>query len=308
MRSKFVKVLALTGLALLVLNGLGLLPHSRSDNSAVPAAANANQIATPAGSPAMDSAASPAADEAEPLAEWTIEAAVDNLPAPPAIVELNWVQVAPEATWEVIAPGPALYGVTDGALGIRVMGPALITRSGPDGSPQPAEPAVEGIDYTLRPGDSMLVPSGTQHLVRNDGSELAVALSTVIYPSSAAIPSWLGDGQGPAGVTLQPIASDLADTGTSWPTASAGLRVERMALDPGETHQLPTVSQADGYGLIVVEEGTVTVAPDGGADGVQTHSAGTAARLEPETTLVARNDGTARATAVLVTLFTAEDV
>jgi mannose-6-phosphate isomerase-like protein (cupin superfamily) len=213
---------------------------------------------------------------------------IEELPAPSSIVELSRGQVRTGASWDVVAPGPALYGVEAGALGIRVDGPAILTRAATDTMPGGQEAAAPGVDFTLRPGDQMMVLAGTPHLLRNDGEDPAVFLSVVVFPAASAIPSWLPAGEQPPGVDVQPLAADVVTAITPPSSATIEVVAARTTVAPGMDVSMSPAS----FELLVVESGTLVLTSDYDQDHASTYGAGEVIRLQPGTEVRARNEST----------------
>jgi quercetin dioxygenase-like cupin family protein len=219
---------------------------------------------------------------------------VESLPPPPAVVEISRVHLAPGASWEIVAPGPALYGVEDGALGIRVDGPAMLMRAARDGAPVTEEPATPGVDFTLRPGDQVLALAETPHFVVNDGQLPTSFLSVMVYPLGSAIPSWLPEAERPSGVDVQPLASDTTAAANGAPQGPVEISLMQVTLAPGEEL---TLAPAD-FSFLVVEEGTLVVTSDHGQG--KSYVASEVVQLDPGTSSIARNGGDSAATLVTV--------
>ncbi len=128
----------------------------------------------------------------EPLGFGTAE----ELPAAPASVELFRFTVGPGARIPIEEDDPALalVYVEAGTLTFRVEAPIQVTRASmlatPGAGAGPEEVAA-GTEFTLEAGDSAVFPPNVPGEVRNDGSEPAVGLATVIAPitEGAATPA-----------------------------------------------------------------------------------------------------------------------
>lgn len=222
-----------------------------------------------------------------------LRAVTSDLPTEP-VVELSRLTVEPGARWELVVPGPVLYLVESGALGLSVDGAARIVRAS-TGTPTD-ESTEAGIDYTIRQGDQAVIPAATSYTLVNDGERPVQALATVTFASSTAVPSWLPAGDLPPGVALQPIAADVFDD-----PALAGGRVEivvaRATLAPGAA--LPA-DWATRRSLLVVESGRVGLTTGGAPE--STLEAGNVARNEGGPASAVRNAGDSPLVLLIVSL------
>jgi quercetin dioxygenase-like cupin family protein len=243
-------------------------------------------------------AATPTGAEVRP--DLSSRAVVESLPSPPAIVELSRMHLAPGAFWEIVAPGPVLYAVESGALGVRVDGPAVLMRAARDGAPATEEPATPGIDYTLRPGDQVLALAETPQIVVNDGQEPTAFLSVVVYPQASAIPSWLPEAERPSGVDVQPLASAVTSATDGAPLGPVEIALVQVTLAPGEELTLPPAD----FSFLAVEAGTLVVSSDQGQG--KSYVASEVVQLDPGTISIARNGSESPATLVTVGLAPSE--
>lgn len=244
--------------------------------------------------------------------ESLLRQTVDVLPETPAAVELARMTLAPGAGREMVVPGPELYAVESGSLGLRVDGPAFLTRAATNGDASAPEEMEPGVDYVLQPGDQAMVLIRVAHQLLNDGQEPVTFLNVVIYEQAASLPSWLPDAVLPEGVAITPIAADVITDDGIFPDGSAEVAVERVTLTPGD--DLPA-ALADGLALIVVEDGVLSVTFAQGASSTPVATpeatptsaatptpanqlsgdrrAGELVRVTPDTEFSARNDSDA---------------
>jgi hypothetical protein len=227
-------------------------------------------------------AAADATDAENP--NMLVRGVVDGLSASETFVELSRGHLATGSTWDLVVPGPVLYGVEAGALGIRVEGPAMLTRAGSDGAP---EEATSGVDYTLRAGDQMLVLPSTKHVLGNDGGTPAAFISLALFPASSAVPSWLPDAEGPPGVELQPLATDVITTEVASQSGPVEIAFAKTTLGPSDEISL----DPGGFGLLVVDAGTLVLGSDDAGGERRTYAAGEVARLDAALNTTARNGG-----------------
>jgi quercetin dioxygenase-like cupin family protein len=194
--------------------------------------------------------------------ESLLQQTVDALPEAPAAIELARMTLAPGAGREMVVPGPELYAVESGSLGVRVDGPAFLTRAATGGEPSAPEEMEPGVDYVLQPGDQAMVLTRVAHQLINDGQEPVTFLNVVIYEQDAALPSWLPEAVLPEGVGITPIAADVIIDEGVLPKGRADVAVERVTIAVGD--DLPA-EITDGLALIVVEDGVLSVTYEQGA-------------------------------------------
>jgi quercetin dioxygenase-like cupin family protein len=120
-----------------------------------------------------------------------------ELPAAPADLVLARFTLDPGAGFDIGEDDPSvvLVYVESGAFTFRVEAPMRITRAASiavfatpgadEGALPEAEEVAAGTEFTLEAGDSAVFPPNVPGEVRNDGTEPAVALLTLVGPPEA---------------------------------------------------------------------------------------------------------------------------
>ncbi|MBA2277738.1 MAG: hypothetical protein H0W06_08230 [Chloroflexia bacterium] len=205
--------------------------------------------------------------------------------------------LAPGAGREMLVPGPELYAVESGTLGIRVDGPAFLTRAPTNDEAARREEMEPGVDYVLRPGDQALVLVRVGHHLVNDGLDPVKFLNVVIFTSSSVVPSWLPDAELPSGFAETPLATEIVGELGVLPVGAAEIVVQRATVAPDKN-----VPQAmtEGFALIVVEEGELSVSTSDEAP--TTHLRGEVVRATPENPVKAWNaaEGSLKITSLII--------
>jgi quercetin dioxygenase-like cupin family protein len=203
-------------------------------------AATARQEAT------VEPAAPPAA-----LREVLFQAALEELPPPPAFVRLVRITLQPGAGVPLhVHPGPEFGRVERGTVTVEADGQAVIAQASAGGVAQ-AAPVDEAFD--LAPGDQIVYPADTPFSFRNDGDEPAIVLSLLIVPAGEDRPpasEWIAgtpEADALAGVDDFVLGQAVA---VDWPAAPLVVLVDRLALGPGEG-----IPASDGPVMLAVEAG-----------------------------------------------------
>ncbi|MDP9365538.1 MAG: cupin domain-containing protein [Chloroflexota bacterium] len=204
--------------------------------------------------PTAEVAAVPAA-----LREILFQAALEELPPPPAFVRMVRITLQPGAGVPFhVHPGPEFGRIERGTVTVEADGQAVIAQQDAGGVAE-AAPVNEAFD--LAPGDQIVYPADTPFTFRNDGDEPAIVLSLLIVPA--------GDDQPPASEWIggTPTADALAGVedfvlgqaiAVDWPTEPLVVLVDRLALGPGEgipasTGPVMLAVEAGQFGFGVVE-------------------------------------------------------
>jgi len=175
---------------------------------------------------------------AEPLVRVT----VDTLPAAPALLALARFRYAPKARFGPAAgPGPVAFLVESGSLSFSAERAVSLRRGANGGSPESPPPNKE---FTIEPGDEVLIPGNVVHAVRNTGSSPATILGAATFPGGGPPKSF------PDGVDFQPLVMSMVSTLASAPAEYA---VQRVTYAPGSRDPETYYS---GPGLYYVESGT----------------------------------------------------
>jgi mannose-6-phosphate isomerase-like protein (cupin superfamily) len=190
--------------------------------------------------------------------------------------------------------GPLLLAVETGTLTVRVLGPAVLARGGAsDGGPQ-ATTVPSGTAAVLGPGDGLVLPPGTHHVVQNGESAPAVVLALAFLPEGAGTFDTAWPWVGSSGIAAQLLADG---TVADLPPAPVGIAVGRLTLAPGEglAADGPAVPR-----LIVVEAGSLQLATTGEPPAVL--APGQGAVIPHTSGLSLRNVGGGPLVALLVTI------
>jgi steroid delta-isomerase-like uncharacterized protein len=176
---------------------------------------------------------------AEPLVRTT----VDNLPAGPALLALARFRYAPRARFGPAAgPGPVAFVVESGTLVFSAQGEVALRRAGsPGGFTAPAP----NKEFTVQPGDEVLIPGDVVHAVRNTGTTPATILGAATFPGGGP------PRQFPDGVAFIPLVMSQV---SALAPAPADYAVNRITLAAGSRDA--DVFHA-GPGLHYVESGTL---------------------------------------------------
>jgi quercetin dioxygenase-like cupin family protein len=221
-----------------------------------------------------------------------------KLPPAPAVVDLARLTYEPGASGPSHAlPGPLFLAVESGSLTVDLAGAGQVRRAG--------QTTMTAGEFTLRAGDSLVLPTATPASFHNGGAMPVVALAAGIFPAAA-----VQSGQGRSGPTrwvddwspgaaVQPMAGGwLVDP----PPGPAFVELSRVSLRPGGDAPLRT----PGPVVLAVETGALRMTEVAGlgwrqpADGPDTLIApatattllpGDAALLQDEATATLRNDG-----------------
>jgi quercetin dioxygenase-like cupin family protein len=195
--------------------------------------------------------------------EVLAQAMVEELPPAPADVALVRFTFAPGASDSIEAGDPTLVlvAVESGALTFNIAAAIRVTQVAVAGTPVAAEVAAAGVEFTLGPGDSALIPPLAPGMVRNDGSEPAAAVVLLVSPVAAeGTPEASMDaGATPVmeeeteGITFQPLAFGSVET---LPTGPGFLGIARLTAEPGVV--FPPGEQT-GAQVAAVEAGSFTV-------------------------------------------------
>jgi hypothetical protein len=117
-------------------------------------------------------------------------APVQTLPPAPASIILGRDRIEPGAL-HVVAPdlGLGLIYAETGTTIVRVEAAVVVTRAGSGGEPGPQEEIAADTEFTFGPGDSFVWPPNVGGEARNEGTEPATAIVSIIYPDEPATPT-----------------------------------------------------------------------------------------------------------------------
>ncbi|MDQ3541451.1 MAG: hypothetical protein M3440_12265, partial [Chloroflexota bacterium] len=214
-----------------------------------------------------------------------LDAEIGALPPAPAFIELSRITLEPGAVVELIVPGPEVYVVESGALGIRVSGEATVSRRVANDGTRSPEIAAPGVDNTLRAGDQIVVAGETQHTLMNDGLELTRVLSLVIFPAAFAVPERLRDAQSPPGTRIDTILSEVIDKPSPLLSGAVRMTVQGLELSSDETFALPDDA---GFTMVMLTMGLATIVS---GDEEISVGAGQAVQLDSGQASVIHNEG-----------------
>jgi quercetin dioxygenase-like cupin family protein len=195
--------------------------------------------------------------------ELLTQAVVEELPAAPADIALVRLTFDPGVSEPIEAGDPsiALVSVESGSLTFGIAAAIRVTRVAVAGTPVAAEVQAAGVEFTLGPGDSALIPPLAPGVVRNDGTEPAVAVGLFLGPSTdegmAEASTEVGATPAPEeeteGITFQPLAFGTAD---SLPAGPAFLAIVRLTAEPAVVFP---PEEETGIEVIAIEAGSFTV-------------------------------------------------
>lgn len=211
--------------------------------------------------------------------ESLIRIPVDDVPPAPAFVALARFLYEPGAFFPPAAgAGPVAIHVEAGSLTFNAQAPVLWIRAG-GGEERPAP----GTDFTVGPGDQLLVPGGVLHTARSNGPGAASTVGVALFAGAPAL-------QFPPGISFQPMVTGLAST---LPTGSGTIALERVTLDAGEhVHGPPSA----GVEMLFVERGSMSFRARRGDVRVTRAAAGPFGMTEPapprQDVLLGAGDGT----------------
>lgn len=223
---------------------------------------NSGQVAAQeAGSPA---AGTPAAGTgATPLSEVLFQATLESLPEPPAFIRLVRITLQPGASVPAHThPGPEFMRIESGTLTVEARGETVIAQAGPNGQTQAARIAPTNQPFPLQTGDQIVYPAAVPFTFSNQSQQPVVLLAAVVLPAGSQRPpgaQWVDGTPGPdayQGVTSLILGDAIAQ---AWPPSPLTVRIERLALAPGE----PIPAQG-GPVVLSVELGTFGFALVGG--------------------------------------------
>ena len=201
-----------------------------------------------------------------------------ELPGVPAFLRLLRITLEPGAvSVNHTHPGPEFGRLEVGELTVHVEGGATLRRAGDDGQAGPPEPAPEGEDFQMQPGDQITYPTGTAMEFRNQGDDPAVILAAVLLPAGNQRPPSIDYPDGtPAADAFEGVSFFILGdaVATDLPPDTAVVAIERLTI--GDGAPLPGYA---GAALISLESGTLDVTVEAGE--VQVYRGETAA-LRPE--------------------------
>lgn len=203
-----------------------------------------------------------ASPQIDTLMQFTLED--DDVPSGTVAVRLLRIRLEPGARSPLHThPGPEMNLVTDGTFRAAADGDALWHPRRQDGTPEAATTEPPEGEFIMRRGDAIAFLPGTAMTFQNTGSSDAFMLGAVIQPFGPAAPPgrvWIGQApteEDQAGVFSQVLGDGLAD---SLPAGQVVLRLERMALEPGQP--IPAFS---GPVMLSLAEGALEFTVQGGS-------------------------------------------
>jgi predicted ester cyclase/mannose-6-phosphate isomerase-like protein (cupin superfamily) len=179
------------------------------------------------------------------IVEPLVRATVDKLPSGPALLALARFRYAPKARFGPAAgPGPVAFVVESGSLIFSAQGAVSLRRNTGDRRTEWPPPNQE---FTVQPGDELLIPGNVVHAVRNAGNIPAMILGAATFPGGGPPKNF------PDGVTFMPLVMNSVSTLAPAPAEYA---LNRVTLAPGSR-------EPDAYymgpGLHYVEDGTLNI-------------------------------------------------
>jgi predicted ester cyclase/quercetin dioxygenase-like cupin family protein len=179
------------------------------------------------------------------IVEPLVRATVDKLPSGPALLALARFRYAPKARFGPAAgPGPVAFVVESGSLIFSAQGAVSLRRNTGDRRTEWPPPNQE---FTVQPGDEVLIPGNVVHAVRNAGNTPAMILGAATFPGGGPPKNF------PDGVTFMPLVMNSVSTLAPAPAEYA---LNRVTLAPGGRE--PEAYYV-GPGLHYVEDGTLNI-------------------------------------------------
>jgi len=222
-------------------------------------------LARPAPALAQDATPGPEGVASELLFETSLDA-FPSAPVPAALARITFDLGAGLSM--TANPGPALHFVEEGGFTVLAAAPMTLLRAATAGTPTSPASVSVGTEFTIGPGDLLVIPENAPFEVFNTGTEPAVALIIEFFgrdPGAAL----------PPGIALAPLVVGEAETSPP-PPVTVGL--SRLTLAPGaETSPSPS----DTTTLAYVETGTVGYTVEEGEGQVSTAATPGAAPMDP---------------------------
>jgi steroid delta-isomerase-like uncharacterized protein len=207
-----------------------------------------------------------AAQSGPPAAEPVLRQRIESLPSAPAFIALAQFSYAVGAFFPTSAgAGPVTIRILGGRLSFHVDKEVALTRGGP-GNPQTTVPA--GSDFTVTPGDQVLIPGDVPHTARSEGPDEAATLGVAIFREPPVLDF-------PPGISFDPLALGMAG---SRPTGPVDLELDRLEF-PAETGD--AAATRTGPGLVHVEAGELELRVERGDVAVVRPVVGPPAAPEP---------------------------
>jgi quercetin dioxygenase-like cupin family protein len=189
-------------------------------------------------------------------AEALIRATLDALPSAPALLATARFRYDAGTNFgPAMAPGPVVVRLETGVMTYQSKTPVMVTRAANVGTSAPEIPPLNA-DFTLGPGDQLLVPANTMHSARNDSGGSASVVGVSLFPPSGPPPLNL-----PPGMSFEPLVLGNAEALIrghvhSLPTRPAAMTLDRVTFARGSclhthAHQNPEA--------LFVELGSLTV-------------------------------------------------
>ena len=201
-----------------------------------------------------------------PSAEPVLRQRIESLPAAPAFIALARFSYAVGAFFPTSAgAGPVTIRILGGQLTFHVDKEVTLTSGGP-GNPPTKLPA--GSDFTVAPGDQLLIPGDVPHTARSDGPGEAATMGVAIFREPPVLDF-------PPGISFDPLALGMA---ASLPTGPVDLELDRVQLTAGAADEAATRT---GPGLVHVEAGELQLRVEQGDVAVVRPVVGPPAAPEP---------------------------
>lgn len=184
--------------------------------------------------------------------ETLFETSLDPFPDAPVPAALARITFDPGAGLSMTAnPGPALHYVEEGGFSVLAAAPMTLVRAATMGTPAPPAPLATGTEFTISPGDLLVIPANAPFEVFNTGAEPAVALIIEFFGRDP-------DAALPPGIALVPLVVGEA---TALPPGPIAVALTRLTVESGA--RTPVSSEAATFAY--VETGTAGYTVDEGA-------------------------------------------
>lgn len=225
-------------------------------------------LARPAPALAQDATPGPEGVASELL----FETSLDAFPSAPVPAALARITFDPAAGLSMTAnPGPALHFVEEGGFTVLAAAPMTLLRAATAGTPTSPASVSVGTEFTIGPGDLLVIPENAPFEVFNTGSAPAVALIIEFFgrdPEAAL----------PPGIALAPLVVGEA---TVLPSAPPGIALFRLTLEPGA--RMPLSSDAATFAYVESGSADYTVDEGEGQVSAAATPGGAPAGLAPAT-------------------------
>lgn len=174
--------------------------------------------------------------------EQLFTATLSDMPPAPTPSALARITFAPGSGLSMTANlGPALHYVEEGSFDVLMLGSGALERAGAT-TPEQATPVASGEQFTINPGDLLVIPANTPFEVFNNGTTPSEALIIEFFTRDLDAPL-------PDGIALDILVAGQA---SSLDVRKATVTLARVSMEPGTHMSFGTA----GVDFIYVERGT----------------------------------------------------